>query len=226
MSKLEHVEVECPICGLPQKTTRFRSLNAQRVPDVVDEILDGSFARLTCDGCGEVWRPEQKMLLADLPNRLWAVMHPRADRSHRNELEQGVRQYFAHEFSKAPSVVLQTLSECQVQLVFGHERLAEAVRLSRLGIPPSLMEGLKLLVFRDSLADFYVLGEVEMVLERQTEDTLRFGVHRLEDGFRVKSMEVPFSRLHEVAAQQDHFAQHYPDLFEKPNCDACRYLYP
>ncbi|MFN3202012.1 MAG: CpXC domain-containing protein [Bradymonadia bacterium] len=225
MSKLEHVTVECPVCGLSQQTNRFQSLNAQLLPHVADEVLAGTFAQLTCDGCGETWRPEQKMLFADVPHRLWVVMHPRADRSHRKALEEETMAYFAQEFGAAPSPVMKALSECQILLVFGHERLTEAVRLSRAGIPQPLVECLKLTVMRDRLADFYVLGPVELVYEQAEEGQITFGVHRLEDGSRVKAVEVPFERLHEIASQQEHFMQHYPDLFGKPSCDCCRYLY-
>lgn len=224
MSKLQHVEVECPVCCLPQQITRFESLNAQRLPHIVEEILDGRFAEITCDGCGETWRPPQKMLFADLPNRLWVVMHPPSDRTHRESLEAGVLDYFAEEFGRAPSMVIQALSECQVLLVFGHDRLAEAIRLSRSGIPQPLVECLKLLVMRDSLADFYVLGPVELIYEGNADGVITFGVHRLDDGARVKAVEVPFDRLGEVAGQQGYFMQHYPDLFGKPSCDASRYL--
>jgi hypothetical protein len=225
MSHLCSETVACPACGAEQQMTLFRSLNGERVPAQVAELLAGTFEQRTCASCGHGFQPEHRMLYAHVPARVWVVMYPRGERRRFAMLEHGLDLSFAHDFAHAPELVRGMLTAARPRLVFGQHMLSESVRVAHAGIDPVALECAKLLAYRRNLATLTPRGPAELVFEEMAAPELRLGIHALTDGRRVSELCVPAEFLDEAASARDQFADLYPELFARPYVSATRYLF-
>jgi hypothetical protein len=204
----------------------FESVNGDRIPAQVEDILAGAFEQQTCPACGGAFRPEHTMLYAQLSARLWIVMHPPADRARHERIERGVELVMARNFAAAPPLVADAVRGVQPRLVFGQLLLTEALRAHRAGLPASLLECAKLLAVRRNLGDLMRHGPSQLVFEELEPDgRLRCGIVELDGGRRGGELRLPADAIAEARASQDAFAKLYPALFTRPYVSACRYLY-
>lgn len=226
MSHLASESVSCPVCGVEQQMTLFRSLNGERVPAQVQLLLDGSFERHACASCGRDFRPEHRMLYAHVAARVWVVMYPLADRPRFATLEHGLALVFAHNVAHAPELVGEFLAQARPRLVFGQHMLSESVRIAHGGVDPALLECAKLLAYRRNLATLLPHGPAELCYEGTAEEgALRLAIHRLGDGRRAGELRVAGEAMQEVASARAEFAERYPELFARPYVSATRYLF-
>jgi len=227
MSHLDHERIACPGCGATKEHRIFRSLNGERVASQVERLLDGTFERVTCSGCGVRFRPEHRMLYAHYGLRAWVVMHPPEERHRFEDLEPAVEALFARNFANAPAVVSAGLRGVRPRLVFGQHMLSEAVRVAESSMDPALLECAKLLVYRRSLGDLASHGAIELCYEgrARSSERLQMGVHALRSGTRMGALEVASSLLDEVKHCRDELEGMYPALFSRSYVSATRYLF-
>jgi hypothetical protein len=202
----------------------FTSVDADTIEAQLEALLDGSFERQICDGCGHAYRPEHSLLFASHAHRLWIVMQPPLDRREFAALERGVERVIFDNFAQAPPVLTERLRGIRPRLVFGQHMLTEAVRASYLGIDPSLLECAKLLTVRRNLTELMMHGPFELCFERFEGSAPICAVHSLPHGERVAERALAVDILAEVRASQDELQAQFPDLFARPYMSATRYL--
>jgi hypothetical protein len=226
MSKVRARPVACPACGHPWDVRLFDSLNGDRIPAQVEEILAGTFERQQCPSCAVEFRPEHPMLYAEYSARTWIVMHPPADRARYARIERGVELVIERNFQAAASMVADGVRGVRPRLVFGQLMLTEALRVLRAGLSPPLLECAKLLELRRNLGELMRHGPSQLIFDG-FDDTgrLRCGIHNLDDDRRIGELSLPADAVAEARASQDAFTRTYSALFTQPYVSACRYLY-
>lgn len=226
MSKVQTHPVTCPHCAHAWSARVFDSLNGDRIPAQVHDILAGTFERQPCPRCGTELRPEHPMLYAAYAARTWIVMHPPVDRARYAVIERGVELVIDRNFRTAASLVAEGVLGVRPQLVFGQRLLTEALRARHAGIVPALLECAKLFHWRRNLGELMRYGPSQLVFE-DLDDTgrLRCGIHNLETDRRLGELHLARDAIAEVRASQDALEATYPALFTQPYVSACRYLY-
>lgn len=225
MSQLEPSVTTCPRCGATWSRAHFTSLDADTIGVQVDAILDRTFERTTCAGCGHVFQPEHRMLFASHVRRLWIVMYPLADRADFAALEESVARSIAESFAQATPLVAERLRGVRPRLVFGQHMLAEAVRATYAGVDAAVLECAKLLTIRRNLARLMAHGPFELCLERFGDRGAPVcAIHALPGGERQGEIELPTDILAEAQASRVALQQRFPALFERPYISATRYL--
>jgi hypothetical protein len=226
MSHLCIENIACPACGVQQELTLFRSLNGERVPAQVEQLLAGTFELRTCAVCRHAFRPEHRMLYAHVPARVWVVMYPLTDRPRFAMLEHGVGLLFAQTFASSPALITHLLERVRPRLVFGQHMLSESARMAHEGIDATTLECAKLLAYRRNLPALTPHGPVELCYEGMPVlGELRLGVHTLAEGRRVGELSVPGDLLDEATVGREAFISQYPALFTQPYISATRYLF-
>lgn len=226
MSQKELEVVQCPRCAATWSTGLFHSLHADQMPAQVEAILDGSFERVACEGCGCVFRPEHRCLFVSRARDLWIVMYPRSNRRQFAALEDEAQAVIHGNFARAPAALAAWLSRVQPRLVFGQHMLSEAVRVADAGLDPSLVECAKLLAVRRNLAQLLPHGPFELCVERLDPAGVAVvcAVHAVPTGERVADYPISGDILEEARDHRDDLQARFPDLFDRPYLSATRYL--
>ena len=226
MSKVRARPVACPACGHEWDARLFDSLNGDRIPAQVEDILAGTFERQPCPRCAVELRPEHPMLYVEYSARTWIVMHPPGDRARYALIERGVELVIERNFQAAAPMVAEGVRGARPRLVFGQRMLTEALRGLRAGLSPPLLECAKLLALRRNLGELLRHGPSQLVFEAFDDaGRLRCGIHNLDDDLRIGELSLPADAIAEARASQDAFTQSHPALFTQPYVSACRYLY-
>ncbi|MGE3456757.1 MAG: CpXC domain-containing protein [Kofleriaceae bacterium] len=226
MSKASVTNVSCGHCGGTQPARLFESLNGDRIAHAVDAVLDGSFEQLSCERCGQTWRPEHTMLFSLLSRGVWIVMYPVTDRRQFATLETGVADVLRRNFDASPPIVADQLRGVRPRLVFGQHMLSEAVRLAARELPPALVECAKLLTVRRRLAELTRWGVFELAVERiDDRGELACGVHALPGGARLGALTIARDALEEARATQPAVEHQFAELVSSPYITATRYVY-
>jgi rubredoxin len=225
MSQLVPSVVTCPRCEATWSMALFSSVDADTIQPQVDAILDDTFERQTCAGCGHTFRPEHPLLFASHARRLWIVMQPLTDRTQFATIERGVERVLADNFAAAAPVLADRLRGIRPRLVFGQHMLTEAVRASYAGLDAGLLECAKLLTVRRNLPRLMAHGPFELCFERFGDsDAPICAVHTLPAGDRVDELALPADAFAEAQASRAALRERFPDLFERPYVSATRYL--
>jgi CpXC protein len=225
VSDLQPGTVTCPECQHAWTTPLFQSLNGDIISAQLREILEGTFEQQECSSCGALFRPEHPMLYSQLSTQTWIVMHPPVDRARYAVIERGVALVMERNLAAAPPGVIERMREVQPRLVFGQSMLTEALRVSRAGLSPALLECAKLLALRRNLAELLRYGPSQLLFEAREDDgRLRCAVVEFDHGKRMGELWLPATAITEVQAAQTAVVQLYPELFTQAYVSACRYL--
>ena len=225
MSQLVPSSGTCPRCDAPWSAAVFSSVDADTIPVQVEAILDGTFERRTCAGCGHAFRPEHPLLYASHARRLWVVMHPPSDRREFTMIEYEAERIIADNIAQAAPLARERLRGLRPRLVFGQHMLTEAVRAAQVGLEASLLECAKLFAVRRNLATVMAHGPFELCFERFDEAGAPVcAIHRLRDGERTGELVLARDILAEVVAVRAQVEELYPELFTRAYVSATRYL--
>jgi hypothetical protein len=224
MSHMDSSQVACPRCPTTWSAGLFSAVDADTIQIQVDAILDGSFERMTCRGCGHTFRPEHALLFVSHARRLWIVMQPRSDRPGFAGLERGVERRVMTNMARFAPAGIESLQGIRLRLVFGQHMLTEAVRMSYAGLDPRLLECAKLLAIRRNLAALMQHGPFELCFERLDGAMPICAVHTLPAGDRVAELALGDDVLADVEASLPALQERFPALFDRPYMSATRYL--
>ena len=224
MSQMDSSHVACPRCPTTWSAGLFSAVDADTIQIQVDAILDGSFERTTCRGCGHSFRPEHALLFVSHARRLWIVMQPRTDRPGFARLERAAEQLVMTNLARFSPPGVASLQGIRLRLVFGQHMLTEAVRMSYAGLDPRTLECAKLLAVRRNLPGLMQHGPFELCFERFDGATPICAVHTLPAGDRVAELALGPDVLADVEASLPALHDRFPELFDRPYMSATRYL--
>lgn len=149
MSLFVEMDLICPQCDAVFSCAAVGSVNADRRPDLRDEILAGSFQVVTCNGCGHAFRLEPDFNYLDAGRGQWIAALPA--RRLRDHLEIAAEKQAVFDLSygaAAPAAAQQVGQGLAQRLVFGWSGLREKLVLAELGMDDVLWEVAKLDLLR------------------------------------------------------------------------------
>ncbi len=147
MSRFEMTMLTCPACGTTTDFQVASSVNADRRPDLRDEILADTFQKVNCPSCGKGLRLEPMLNYLDVESGLWLAVYPSRQIARFLTLEDEayalfVQSYGASDATRAIGGLLQP------RVVFGWPGLREKLLLRQNKLDDLLVEMLKLDLMR------------------------------------------------------------------------------
>jgi CpXC protein len=225
MSKFEIHRVACPDCGHAQQVDIYVSINAERMSEATDLLIDGSWERFTCECCGHPYVIDNRLLYTDLPRKRWIVRYPFAERARYHTLEDEAARVFDTEYlQRPPQPIRRQAAEVSPRICFGRRQLAEKLLAWRHDLDDRALECLKLVLLRIHTDALLPLGPSAMQLAAVANDTLVFDVVALGDNRPLEGLAVPVDGYRTVAGGLSRYRQAFPALFDRAYVDARRYL--
>jgi len=149
MSLFRTVSLTCPSCGAMSEIEAVESVNADRRPDLRDEIIEGTFQVFPCGKCGEPVRLEPQFNYLEVGANLWIAAYPGRMMPDYLDVEDSVSDVFDNSYGVHAMPAAQAIgSDLNVRLTFGWPAIREKLVLSREGISDAEIEQLKLEILR------------------------------------------------------------------------------
>lgn len=164
MSLFVEMNLTCPQCAEVFSFDAVGSVNADRRPDLRQEILEGVFQIASCSACDHSFRLEPDFNYLDVGHGQWIAALPA--RKARDHLEAAAEKEAVFDLSygaAAPAAAQAVGKDLTRRLVFGWPALREKLVLAELGFDDVLWEVAKLDLLR-SLPEAPLAEGVELRL--------------------------------------------------------------
>lgn len=128
-------------CGEPLEVLLADSVNAGRIPESREKILNGDFHRTSCEACGRQFTVEKPFHYTDLERNTFFLVRPRGERHQWKEA--------SGQLDRAVAWVPESLSKHKdrnLRVVFGMDELREKLVAQDAGIDDRTVELLKVLI--------------------------------------------------------------------------------
>lgn len=202
MSIIRTTPISCPACGGEAAFQLVHSVNADRRPDLRDEILDNGFQVHTCTGCGLAFRVEPEFNYLDLGRRQWIAAWPRAAMSGWSDFTARSRQSFDAAFGSDAPAGARALGEgLQRRATFGWAALREKVFIAGAGLDDVTVELAKMALIRDARTP--PLMSAALRLLAVDGDELVFGWQDNGDEHLVELNRVNKALIQEIEADEE-----------------------
>lgn len=144
MSTFTHRTRACRECGKDNEHTVAVSLNGDRMPELREQILAGTFQRFRCSECGATMHVEDAMVYLDFQRKEWMTCFPSARETewHRLELEP-LEDWKEAMVTHAAPIARAMSAGFKIRAVFGFDALREKLLCFEHGLEDSLLEALK-----------------------------------------------------------------------------------
>ena len=206
MSIFDTATAACPACGKDSEFEAVMSVNADRRPELRQEILDGTFQASACPKCGTQVRLPPEFTYLELGRRHWIAVHPMSSRRDWAALEQAALEAFDEGFGKAAPAAAQQLAPGMVpRLVFGWAALQEKLLLTDLGLDDTVLELLKITLLHD-VEGLTMAPDSELRFNGGDAETLAFDWLRAETGEVMNGFLVPRPAYDAIVADAGPFA--------------------
>jgi CpXC protein len=224
MSIFNTANFPCPACGEAVAFDVCASVNADRRPDLREQILKRDFQRGTCGKCGLSFRVEPRMTYFHLGGKQWILVEP-ADRLPRwIVLEREALATFSLAYGDEASPMAQSLGRgIQVRIAFGWPALREKLLCVDHGLDDVVLEQLKATVVlgmpTSPLAD-----DVELRLTDVRDGELELTWLKPSDERPLEALTIPRTLYDEIAADEVGYQEMRKDLTAGPFVDFNRLL--
>jgi hypothetical protein len=200
MSIFDTATAACPACGEESEFEAVMSVNADRRPDLRQEILDGTFQASACPKCGTQVRLPPEFTYLELRRRHWIAVHPLTSRQDWPGHEQAALEAFDEAFGKdAPAAAQELAAGLVPRVVFGWAALQEKLLLAELGLDDAILELLKITLLHD-VEGLTIVADAELRLNGGDGETLGFDWLRAETGEVLNGFVVPRKAYDAIAA--------------------------
>jgi endogenous inhibitor of DNA gyrase (YacG/DUF329 family) len=207
MSLMQTVTADCPACGTKVTAEFVSSINADRRPDLRQQILDGSLQVVSCPNCQTEFRMVPHLAYIDFDRGQWILVHPTDALERWPELEQAAQRTFDGVYgSGAPTAARELGATMTARLVFGWPPLREKLICRELGLDDIELELLKIGVLRD-VPSPPATDDTELRLVGAEGDDLLFSWIAGGTGAVLTSLRVPKSVYDEIAADRTDWAE-------------------
>lgn len=150
MSLFRPVNLVCPACGALLTMDAVGSVNADRRPDLREDILADRFQDTTCAACGHSFRLQPEFTFFDGGRRQWIAAMPAADLLSWAANEALTLDLFATSYGRrAPKAAQEVGETLDVRLTFGWPAVREKLLARQAGLDDVSLECLKLDVMRN-----------------------------------------------------------------------------
>lgn len=149
MSLFNLTSITCPDCKTTSDFDAAGSVNADRRPDLRDQILDNSFQTVRCPSCEAAMRLEPVVNYLDVANGLWLAAYPPRQIGDYLKLEDEVQRLFDESYGAHASDSAQAVgADLHPRLTFGWPGTREKLLLRMNGLDDVAIEMLKLDLLR------------------------------------------------------------------------------
>ena len=203
MSVFRTETVNCPSCATPVDFELVLSVNADRRPDLRDEIVAGTFQRRPCPSCGTEFRVDPEFTYMDLGHGQYIGVWPVAKRGQWQACAQKTAQTFDEALGKGASPEAKKLgARLEPRAVFGWPALTEKIIAREAGIDDRTLELAKVMVLRNG-SETPVPGRRELrLVEARAEDFVLAWV-RPADGAVETALRIPRTLIAEIDAEPE-----------------------
>jgi|GEM_PF-499611 len=151
MSLFQTERLACPKCAHDNEVDVIYSINADRRDSLRTGILDGSFQRIVCEGCGEAFRLEPELSYLDVARKQWILACPASKLELWPELEADAARTFDHAYGpQAAPLAREVGAGLKVRAVFGWAALREKLLCAERGLDDVALELLKIAILSTS----------------------------------------------------------------------------
>lgn len=206
MSLFKDMTIACPKCEAVNRIKAVDSVNADRRPDLRDDILAGTFQVFPCESCEEPIRLEPQFNYLDVSAGLWIAAYPGRMMPEFLEIEDSVNDVFRNSYGADAMDSAQAVGvTLQKRLTFGWPAVREKLMLRAAGIPDAEAEMLKLDLMR-RLPQAPLAPGIELRIVDQGEDGLVLNwVETVSETVVQEFLAVP-ALLDEIRANPDGWA--------------------
>jgi hypothetical protein len=219
MSLFSTTQLKCPKCGEVTATEEVGSLNADRRPDLRQQILDNTFQTVTCSHCGHAFRLEPDFNYMDAGRGQWIAAYP-APRildhlEAADEMSDVFERNFGPEAGKAAHELGKSLTG---RVVFGWPAMREKLLVRELGLDDVVLELLKLDLLRETPQIVIGAGTELRLVEAEGPDlTFCWYGPGVADAQRV--LDVDMERYRDIANRMDEWKEVADELRDSPFVD-------
>ena len=228
MSTLFSAEFRCVDCGAALDVRVADSLNANRLPEARQWVLDRTLFQAAC-GCGRVITAIHRFLYVDFERGLWIHVLPEDERPayHAREPEVVAAHRTAFDPARGPRLLDALGSTVTPRVVFGYEELREKVVAADAALDDALVEALKLEILathRELLQRAVML----LTLDGADPQTLGFRAYSFPPGGPgeiVGDIAVSRTIYTALAERAEAVRDSYPALFDGVYVNVQRYRF-
>ncbi|WP_424977216.1 CpXC domain-containing protein [Leisingera sp. S232] len=193
MSLFQPVNLQCPNCEAPVIMMAVGSVNADRRPDLRDDILENRFQDCECGECGESFRLQPQFNYLDSGRGQWIAAMPASRLRDHLQLEDEAKALFDASYgASAPAAARDVGGDLAARLTFGWPAVREKLLVRQLGLDDVIVEMMKLHILR-SVASVPMAEGIELRLTEVDEETDEFIFTWLETASeeRIEYITVP-----------------------------------
>lgn len=202
MSLFEHVMLPCPACGEQVEFEAVASVNADRRPDLREQILGDTFQRQPCPKCGVPFRLDPQFTYLDVRRGQWIIVHPFGSIGEWETLEAQARAAFDRSYgAMAPPAARMIGRDLQPRVVFGWPALREKIFAAAHELDDIELELTKIAVLRGS-TEVPLTAQTELRLVSFAADELILSWVVAESGEVAQNLGVPRELYDEIAADK------------------------
>ena len=149
MSLFDGITIQCPVCDTLADFDAAGSVNADRRPDLREDILQDRFQVLACPRCGEPMRLEPLFNYLDMEHGLWLAAYPPGRIGDHLALEDEVQDLFDRSYGAQATPAAQEVGEgLRPRLTFGWPATREKLFLRQHDLNDISVEMMKLDLLR------------------------------------------------------------------------------
>jgi hypothetical protein len=226
MSVFKDLVLPCPACGKLVKFEAVSSVNADRAPELRDEILAGTFQRQPCSACGVAFRLDPEFTYLDLGRNQWIAVHPFGSLGAWEAQEAHARAAFDRSFGPNVAGFAKKLGAgLKPRVTFGWAALKEKILAAEHGLDDLELELTKMAVLRSS-DEAPVTAQTELRLAEVKENELIMTWIVAETGEVAQALAVPRDLYTEIAADRGGWQPLRDELAGKFFVDMQRLMLP
>lgn len=219
MSLFKTISLTCPKCGSTFETEAVESVNADRRPDLRDDILAGTFQVFACPSCAAPVRLEPQFNYLEVGSGLWIAAYPGRRMPDYLEVEDSVTAVFDLSYGAGAMPLARQIGEAlAMRLTFGWPAIREKLAIAGAGLSDSDVELLKLELLR-RLPEAPLAPGVELRLVGAGGTMLDFVWIETETEEIVQEIAVNRALLDEIAGNAEGWAPIRAQLENGPFLD-------
>lgn len=219
MSLFSTTQLTCPKCEKLTSMEEVGSLNADRRPDLRQEILDNSLQSGQCSYCGHAFRLEPDFNYMDAGRGQWIAAYPAPRILDHLEAAEEMGDVFERNFGASAGKAAQQLGlSLTGRVVFGWPAMREKLLIRELGLDDVVIELLKLDLLRDIPSAPFGAGTELRLVEAEGLD-LSFCWYGPGVADAERLLDVAMERYQAIANRMDEWKEVADELGDSPFVD-------
>lgn len=219
MSLFQTISVTCPHCGTQQAFDAVYSVNADRRPDLRDEILSDSFQFETCESCNEQFRLDPMFVYLDIGRGQWISAKPLEALGDWPDEEAAAAALMAESYGAAASAPARAVGDgLNARVTFGWPALREKIVTNAAGLDDIALELTKAALIRTQ-DDLPLSVGRELRLVSVADDVMTINLVDAQSEAVIESLGLPMGFYSHIAASVADFGASATALAEGPFVD-------